>query len=124
MESRIYLLNNISDTENTKKAILNKIKTLVSPDAVLEDNLINITKKTTWTKSQGSLIFTQKGKDLEVVATSSHTATETAIGAGCILLFFTLLLIVVPWLLYDQDKKEFDKGIENVLNYYSTQTER
>jgi hypothetical protein len=36
---------------------------------------------------------------------------------GCVLVLLTLLLVVVPWYLYEQDKKRFSESIVNVLNY-------
>lgn len=123
MESQIYLIKNVKDKAKTKGEILAKIKTLVTPEATIDGNMINISKIGSWTKSSATITFVDKDKDLEVILSTAHSATNKAIGAGCILAFFGLVLVIVPWLLYDQEKNEFDKGLANVINYFINQAQ-
>jgi len=117
MESRIFAVKNVKDVQKTKRTVLEKIRVMVSPDATLDENMINVQKETSWTKSNATITFTKKEKDLEIMLATTHSATGTAVGAGCILALFGLILIVVPWYLYDQDKRGFDERLQNVLNY-------
>jgi len=123
MESQIYLIKNVKDRAKVKGEILAKIKTLVSADSAIDGNMINISKIGSWTKSSGTITFIDKDKDLEVILSTIHSATNKAIGAGCILAFFGVILVLVPWLLYDQEKNEFDKGLVNVINYFINQAQ-
>jgi hypothetical protein len=122
MENQIFLIKNVKDKSKFKKSFFEKVRTVVSPEASLDENMINVSRKTTWARSKATITFADKGQDVEVMIATSHSATGTAIGVGCILCLFTLILVIVPWLLYDQDKKEFDKGLINVVNYFVSQT--
>ncbi len=117
MESRLFLIKNIKNEEKTKKMILEKTRTLVSSDATLQGNMIVVKKTTTWTDSEGTISFSKKDKDLEITMIAKHGATGVAIGTACVLLIFTLLLALIPWYFYDQDKKNFNDTMAQVLNY-------
>jgi hypothetical protein len=121
MESRIFLIKNVKDVEKTKALVLEKVKTLVSAEASLGGEMLTVTKTTDWAESRGTVTFAKVGKDLEMTLSTASSATSMAIGAGCVLLFFGVLLIVVPWVLYDQDKKRFSENLTNVLNYAVSQ---
>lgn len=117
MESRIFLIKNVKDVEKTKAVVLEKARTLVSADASLSGEMINVSKSSDWADSKASISFNKVGKDLEITVSTTHSATSLALGAGCLLLFFGLLLVVIPWVLYEQDKKRFSENLANVLNY-------
>ncbi len=117
MESRIFVIKNAKDVKKTKESIMEKAKSLVSADVTMQEEMMIIKKKSSWTESEGTITFNKKGKDLEMTMITKHSATGLAVGAGCILMLFGLILVVVPWYLYDQEKKSFDNGLVNVLNY-------
>jgi hypothetical protein len=117
MESRIFLIKNVKDIDKTKALVLEKVRTLVSADASLSSDTITVSKVSDWAESKGTIMFAKVGKDLEMTLSTTHSATSLAMGAGCLLLFFGLLLIVVPWVLYDQEKKRFSENLANILNY-------
>lgn len=121
METQILRLHNVKDMEKAKNTMLEKVRIMVSMEATLSENMINVSKTTQWTKSKATITFTEKGKDLEILLATSHSATETAIAGGCFLALFGLVLVVVPWYLYNQDKKEFDQGLTNAFNYLASQ---
>lgn len=121
MEPQIFLIRNVKDKKNMKEEILAKIKAMVSASAALDGNMINVSGETTWARSKATITFVDKGPNMEVTLVSDHAATTAAIGAGCLLAFFGLILVVVPWLLYDQDKNAFTKGLVNVINYFVSQ---
>lgn len=117
MESKIFIIKNVKNFENTKSDALEKIKSMVSPDANMVGDVINVKKETTWTDSNATITFTKKGKDAEIVLVTKHSATGLAMGGGCLLFLLTLIGVLIPWYLYEQDKKRFNEGLLNVLNY-------
>lgn len=121
METKIFAVKKPKDVKAFKEKVLEKVKLMVSADATLSENLINVKKDTQWTKSKATITFSEKEGKLEILLATSHSATEAAIGAGCVLAFLGLILVIVPWYLYDQDKKQFDDGLVNVINYFVQQ---
>ena len=123
MEPKIFLVKKVKDFTKLKEKVLEKARVLVGTDSVLDENMLVVKKETTWTSSKAIVTFAKKNGDVEIIFTAEHSATGLAIGAGCALALFGFILVVVPWLLYEQDKTDFEKGMANVLNYFATQSE-
>jgi len=123
MEPKIFLVKKVKDFTKLKEKVLEKTKTLIGPDSVLDENMMVVKKETSWTSSKAIVTFAKKDGDVEIILNTEHSATGKAIGIGCVLALFGFILVVVPWLLYEQDKTDFEKGLTNVLNYFATQSE-
>jgi len=123
MEPKIFLVKKVKDFKKLKEKILDKAKSMVGVDSVLDENMLVVKKETSWTGSKAIVTFAKKNGDVEITFTAEHSATGQAIGIGCVLAIFGLILVAVPWLLYEQDKTDFEKGMTNVLNYFATQSE-
>ena len=123
MEPKIFLIKKAKDFKKLKENVLEKSKTMIGPDSVLDENMLIVKKESTWTSSKAVVTFTKKNGDVEITFSAEHSATGKAIGIGCVLALFGLILVAVPWILYEQDKTDFEKGMTNVLNYFATQSE-
>jgi dolichyl-phosphate-mannose--protein O-mannosyl transferase len=118
MESKAYLVKGIKNKEKFKQEFLEKIKAMVSTNAVLNGNIITVTGNGSWAESSATLTFAQKGQDIEVMAFTNHSASHRAFLFACVLLFFGLVLVAIPWILYDDETKKFDQNLTNACNYF------
>lgn len=111
----IIIKNEAEDSKNIIEDIRKKITMSTNAQVAISENLISITKETTWAKFSGSINFIKNGKDLEVVYSSSSKWTNTSLVVGCLLFLLTIIGVFLPWYLADKDTSDIDNSVKQIL---------
>lgn len=99
-----------------KEDIKKKLISLEGANVIVEGDFIKISKEDSWCNIVGKIWFEKSGKDLDIYYDSEGSWSGLALIAACLLFCVTILFVLVPWYLKNEELKRFDNSTIQILN--------